>query len=106
MAECNKKRNDKENDYFEKPEEESSVIKKSAKSNIMMEIAPYASLGLQMVITIVICAYIGWWIDGKNGTSPWFLIVLTFFGAVAGMVTFLRTVMTRNKKNKVMRKNG
>jgi F0F1-type ATP synthase assembly protein I len=71
----------------------------------MRELAPYASLGMQLVLTIVIFTYIGWWIDGKYDTSPWWLIILTFFGAVAGMVTFLRTVITRNKKNKILKKN-
>ncbi|MFH1051572.1 MAG: AtpZ/AtpI family protein [bacterium] len=70
---------------------------KKPKTNIMMELAPYASLGMQLVITIVIGAYAGWWIDGKYDTEPWFLIVLTFFGAIAGMVNFIRTVTKRKK---------
>ena len=79
---------------------ENAEKKKQSKPNIMQELAPYASLGLQLVITIVIGAYLGWWLDGRYDTSPWFLIILTFLGAIAGMVTFIRTVTRRNKKNK------
>lgn len=75
--------------------------KKKSKPNIMQELAPYASLGLQLVLTIIIGAYIGWWLDGKYNTSPWFLITLTFFGAFAGMFSFIRTVTKRNKNKKV-----
>jgi ATP synthase protein I len=74
--------------------------KKMSKINVMQELAPYASLGLQLVITIIIFAYAGWWIDGKFDTRPWFLIILTFLGAIAGMVTFIRTVTRKNIKNK------
>ena len=72
--------------------------RRTAKASIMRELAPYASLGTQMVLTILVGAYIGWWLDGKYDTGPWFLIILTFFGAFAGMVTFIRTVTKRKKQ--------
>ncbi|MFC2131800.1 AtpZ/AtpI family protein [Bacteroidota bacterium] len=68
------------------------------KANIIKELAPYTTLGIQLVLTIVLGAYIGWLIDDKFETAPIFLIVLTFFGAFAGMVTFIKTVLKRSKK--------
>jgi len=91
-----------QNDLNKSKHESQDLEKKTkSKSNIMRELAPYASLGLQLVITIIIGAYIGWWLDGKYDTSPWFLIALTFFGAFAGMVSFIKTVTKRNKKSKL-----
>lgn len=106
MTDSKKDENDKVENCEGIAEDGNFVVRKKVKSNIMQELAPYASLGLQMVITIVIFAYIGWWIDGKYGTSPWLLIVLTFFGAVAGMVSFLRTVTSKNRKNKILKKDA
>lgn len=98
MADLKKNDNDKNDNLSESRGKEKFFFSKRAKSNIIKELAPYSSLGLQMVMTIFICAYLGWWLDGKLDTQPWLLIILTFFGAVAGMITFLKTVMTRNKK--------
>ncbi len=62
---------------------------------IIKELAPYASLGIQMVLTIGLCGYIGWLIDEKTDSSPVFLIIGTFFGAIAGMVYFIKTVLKK-----------
>lgn len=45
-------------------------------------------------------ALLGWWIDKTLNTSPIFIIVLSIFGILAGMVSFLRTVMNISKKDK------
>ncbi len=70
---------------------------RSSKSKIISELAPYSVLGIQLVLTIGLCAWIGWLIDDKYGTEPIFLIILSFFGAIAGMVSFIKTVMKKKK---------
>ncbi|MEW6751746.1 MAG: AtpZ/AtpI family protein [Candidatus Latescibacterota bacterium] len=55
--------------------------------------APYTTLGLQYGITILVCLFVGWWVDGKAGTEPLFLIVGTFLGAVAGFYNLYRAVV-------------
>jgi len=98
MAEIIKDESGQSSDYKNKENNLKSFYqKKSSKNNILQELAPYASLGIQLVITIVIGAYIGWWLDGRYDTSPWFLIILTFFGAIAGMVNFIKTATKRKK---------
>ncbi len=94
--------NNDEDDLMGKPpidnnKKNRKVAKNQSKVNVMQELAPYASLGLQLVITILVGAYAGWWIDGKYDTSPIFLIILTFLGATVGMVTFIKTAVKRKK---------
>jgi F0F1-type ATP synthase assembly protein I len=74
--------------------------RRNSKSNIIRELAPYSTLGIQLVLTIGLGAFAGWKIDEYYNTSPIFLIILTFMGAIAGMVSFIRTVTSRNKKKK------
>lgn len=40
----------------------------------------------ELVVSPVILGLLGWWIDGRAGTGPWFLIVFAVFG-VTGAVT-------------------
>src|ERR1035437_6458510 len=44
----------------------------------------YMALGTQMVLTTVVIAASGYWIDQKTGTSPVFLIAFFLMGAAAG----------------------
>jgi F0F1-type ATP synthase assembly protein I len=69
-------------------------------SNILRELSPYLNLGIQLVLTIGVCAVLGWWLDGKLSTTPVLLIIFTFLGAIAGMYTFIRTVLRSGKKQK------
>lgn len=40
-------------------------------------------LGASIVFAIFIGAFIGYWIDGKLGTFPWFSIIFFCFGVAA-----------------------
>ena len=67
----------------------------------MQENAPYLTLGIQMALTIVAFAGLGWWLDKQNGTSFW-IGICSGFGAVAGLGYFLLVVlrMEKNKESK------
>lgn len=39
--------------------------------------------GINMLVPIFICSFLGWFIDGKLGTNYWF-VILFFVGALAG----------------------
>lgn len=45
-------------------------------------------------------ALLGWWVDNQFQTSPVFIIIFSLFGIVAGLVSFFRTVLNINKKDK------
>ncbi len=43
----------------------------------------FAGLGLQFAASISIFGWLGHWLDGRLGTSPWLLLLLVFVGAGA-----------------------
>lgn len=77
---------------------------KTSKSKVFREMMPYMNLGLQMVIPIILGAFIGKWIDEKNDTSPLWMIALSIFGIIVGMYSFFKTINDENKKKKSKKK--
>lgn len=71
---------------------------KPDQSSIYRELAPYLSLGYQLVAPAGLLGGIGWWIDSKNATQPlWFIVGLSF-GCVVGLVTLIRAVLKSGGK--------
>ena len=64
--------------------------------SVQQDLAPYVGLGSQLAASVIGCGLLGWWLDGKCGTTPWLTIGLGFFGAVAGMTHFIRAAMRAN----------
>ena len=58
----------------------------------------YAGMGMQFVLSILLFLWLGYWLDGKLGTSPWLLIVGTFLGAGAGFYSMVRRVNSDEKE--------
>ena len=67
---------------------------------------PLFTSGIQMAVATGIMGYVGYLADEHWGTSPWLMVVGIFFGAVAGMYLFIRTVMGLDKKQKLDGING
>ncbi len=84
------------------PQVEKSSLGNFAKA--YREAGPYLGLGLQLAATIVIFLLIGKWLDGEFNTSPVLMVVGGFIGAVAGLYSFLKTVISLNKKQMERRK--
>ena len=82
-------------------------INKSAANGSMLarEVGPYLVLGWQLVLTIGLMTYFGWWLDKKFETEPWLLIIFSFLGCVAGMFSMLKTILDLNKKKKTESEN-
>jgi ATP synthase protein I len=59
--------------------------------------ASFAGAGVQFVISILLFLYIGKWLDGKLGTSPWLLMAGVFVGAGAGFYSFYRRIMAAGR---------
>jgi ATP synthase protein I len=64
------------------------------------DVAPYLGLGIQLAATIVVCFFLGRWLDQVLNTSPWLMILGAFVGAAGGLYSFLKTVMELGKKQK------
>ena len=52
----------------------------------------YAGIGIQYAGTILVTGLLGWWLDGKLGTTPWLLIVGIFTGFIGGLVSMVKQV--------------
>ena len=56
-------------------------------------IAKFAGVGLQFAVTLLICLWLGTWLDRKFGTAPVFLYVGVFLGAGAAFYRMYRQLM-------------
>ena len=43
-----------------------------------------STVGITLVVSTVIGYFIGHWLDGKFGTTPWLTVVFLLFGIAAG----------------------
>ncbi|MBM2813364.1 MAG: AtpZ/AtpI family protein [Ignavibacteria bacterium] len=73
------------------------ILDKTSKlqSGRLGEAGQYLNLGIQMVLPILLCTFIGKWIDDKYATTPLWTIILAFFGIIVGMYTFFKTVLKK-----------
>ena len=79
-------------------EEDSSTRKFS---QAYAQAGAYISFGLQFAISILLCLFVGLWVDSELGTTPLFLLLGTFFGAGAGFYNLYRgLVAEQGKKEK------
>ncbi len=63
----------------------------------MQQLGPYMGMGFQLAITMCVFGGLGWWLDGRLGTTPWLLVAGCMIGAVGGMISMIRTSL--NKKS-------
>ncbi len=68
------------------------------KDGVMLSVAPYLTLGVQLAATVVVFFFIGKYSDEYFGTKPWLMITLIMVGVVGGMIKFFRTVIELSKK--------
>ena len=68
----------------------------------------FAGSGIQLVVSILLFVYVGRWLDGKLGTSPWLLVLGAFVGAFAGFYSMYRALMasTQEKDSKEEERRG
>ena len=57
----------------------------------------FAGSGIQLVVSILVFVYVGRWLDGKLGTSPWLLVLGAFVGAFAGFYSMYRALTASTK---------
>lgn len=60
--------------------------------------AQFAGLGLQFVLSLLLFLYAGQWVDGKLGSSPWFLILGVFTGASAAFYSMYRALKAAERR--------
>jgi F0F1-type ATP synthase assembly protein I len=52
-----------------------------------------AALVSQMVVITVVCGGLGWWLDERNGTTPWLLAGGFIGGFALGLVPLFTTLL-------------
>ncbi|MDP6038420.1 MAG: AtpZ/AtpI family protein [Candidatus Latescibacteria bacterium] len=72
--------------------------KASSVGDAYRAVGPYLTLGIQLVITILLCLFAGRWVDGKFDSSPVFTLVGGLFGIAAGFYHFFKEVLRVDHK--------
>ena len=67
------------------------------KGKLIRQIASYSTLGLEMGLSVVVGAAIGYYLDKWLHTEPWFLIIFFLFGVVAGFRSLYRALKRLQK---------
>jgi ATP synthase protein I len=57
---------------------------------VMVSMARYSGLGLQLAASVVIFMLAGRWLDGKLGTESWLTLVGALIGGAAGFYSLYR----------------
>ncbi len=55
------------------------------------------SIGFSLAGPVILGALLGYWLDGRFGTSPTWTMILTLLGMVAGLVQMIRVVNKLNQ---------
>jgi len=61
--------------------------------------ARLSGIGLQMGVTIFLCAYFGKYLDGDTSGKKWWTIGLTLFGVAVSLYNVLRQVNKINAED-------
>jgi len=56
----------------------------------LVAMARYSGHGLTLALSMVLFLMLGWWADGKLGTSPVLTLIGAFVGAAAGFYSMLQ----------------
>jgi F0F1-type ATP synthase assembly protein I len=78
------------------PEKEGSVGLQSS----LRESAPYLGIGSSLAFTVLLCLWLGHWLDKKFGTEPRYFLILAVVGVVAAFLHLWKMyrTMTGGKK--------
>ena len=65
----------------------------------------FAGLGLQFAVSLIALFFLGQWLDGKLGTTPWLLIVGVFLGGGASFYSMYRKLSRAQARDDVVRQS-
>jgi F0F1-type ATP synthase assembly protein I len=68
------------------------------RSNVTKDFGPFLSMGFQLAAGVTVFFFIGYWLDGKFGTSPWCAVGGGALGAAGGLTKFVRDALSLGKK--------
>jgi len=65
-----------------------------SKKNLLSKYAPYLSLGMEIAVGITLPIFIGYWLDGYWGSTPWLLLT----GCLVGIINVFIIIFRLNNK--------
>jgi F0F1-type ATP synthase assembly protein I len=65
----------------------------SLQSQLLMAAGQYMGYGLAWALSTLLFLFGGWWLDGKTGTAPLFMILGAFVGGGAGFFSLYRHIV-------------
>ena len=73
--------------------------KSSSLGQAYRSVGPYLTLGIQLIVTILLCIFAGHWADGKFDTSPLLTLIGGLVGIAAGFYHFFKAVLKMDRKS-------
>lgn len=64
---------------------------------VVVSLARYSGLGLQLAASVVLFMLAGRWLDGKLGTGQWLTLVGALVGGAGGFYSLYRNVVRGNR---------
>ncbi len=62
------------------------------------DFGPFLTMGIQLALTVVVCFFLGRWLDSELNTSPWLMIAGLVLGIAGGLVSFFRAAVQAGKE--------
>ena len=53
----------------------------------------YMGLGLEMAAGVGLGVFVGWWLDGRYGWSPWGTVIGSMLGLAGGMYLLIKQAL-------------
>ena len=60
------------------------------RKNVTKDFGPFLTMGIQLAAGVLVFFFIGYWLDGKFGTSPLCALGGVTLGAAGGLFKFIR----------------
>jgi len=60
--------------------------------------ARWASVGLEFGLSVALCTWGGWWLDGRMGWSPWGTLAGAMLGVASGLYLLVKAALAGERK--------
>ncbi|HEY4132265.1 MAG TPA: AtpZ/AtpI family protein [Gemmatimonadaceae bacterium] len=70
-----------------------------AKRDSALSGGEFAGIGFQFAAAILVFTGVGYWLDARFRTTPWFLMIGAFVGAAGGFFSMYRKVMAAQRQD-------
>lgn len=76
------------------------VLVKKKQSTPLNDYLDASALGIELVVSVLLGAGAGYWVDKKLSTFPWFTVIGLILGAAAGFLSVYRAFIKGDDDSK------